>query len=586
MTPSLSAWLSEAWSTLSTEPLLARAWQVCPRPELGDLSHAGAMMNAKAHRCAPMVLAQRWLEALPPHPWVENVSIAPPGHLNIRLSDAGWAAFLEEGACPRDMPNQLPPTLVEFVSANPTGPLHLGHARQAILGDVLVRLLRRQNGEVASEFFYNDAGVQIDTLMQSFDLRVQQAQGAKLRFERQGATSASLAPGEVLFTKNLYHGTYLRTLAKEWLSHGRVEGSKKAFVIARIQAEQQGDLAAMGVAFDNTVSERSLFESGQVAGVLKALAPYSYQSVLPRTSSQRPSNAKASVPTDPVWYFSSSNWGDDQDRVTMKADGSVTYFVPDIAYHTDKWQRGWQRAINIQGSDHHGTLARVKAGVQACCPEAGPAYPQVIFHTMIEVVQNGHPVKASKRAGGYITARELVDKLGLDAFRLSMLDKKPDTPMAIDVDVWLAQGMKNPVYQGQYAHARVCSALDKVATTPAGELSVPAWTPSERRLLTQLFVQPSKLDAAAMDLDPVRAAHLWRDLGSLLHEMYQTAPKLVLLDETSRAPRVKLFELTKAALQAGGQLLGVTCPERMPARPEEELPAVSPAYVRLAVAKV
>ncbi len=556
--PSLHKWLADAFQAVHGLPLPSEAWSPCPRLEWGHLTHAGAQQAARALRQSPPSVAQAWVAALPTHPFVQEVSVVGPGHVNLRLSPVGLNALVALGATPFEAVPVPPATIIEFVSANPTGPLHLGHARQAVLGDVLARLVRSLGGKVATEFFYNDAGVQIDWLITSVELRGQQLLGTELLFERDGATAADVGPGQALFPAAAYHGAYVIDVAQQWLDTGHAleDPGLRAFAIALLQIDQQADLGAMGVAFDQQVSEKALHDSGEVARVVKALQANGYQAFQPRQATQ-----DFSEDAELAWFFESSKWGDDKDRVAVKADGSVTYFVPDVAYHLNKFKRGWKRAINIQGADHHGTLARVQAGVQAADPAIGPGYPHVIFHTMIKVLKGGQPVKASKRAGDYLTAREVVDLIGVDAFRLSMLEKKPDAPMVLDVDQWLAESERNPAYGLQVAKARLVKALARVAAEPAGQESLPDWTDVEQRALVELALLPSRLQAAAVDLDPVKAATWGKGFAETVNHLYHAGPRLLQLDEPSQASRVALYQACLNGLLTVGQVLGISFPD-------------------------
>jgi arginyl-tRNA synthetase len=570
LNPSLQAWLNQAWKTAHGTDLPTQGWSACPRPEVADFTHTAALTSARALGKPPRAVAQAWLDALPPHPFVAAADVVGPGHLNVKLSPAGWQALLEQPAAAFDTPSPPPPTLVEFVSANPTGPLHLGHARQAVLGDVIARLLRRLGGQVATEFFYNDAGAQIDKLEQSVRLRAKELGGATLVFERDGATAEQAAAQKaLLFPADGYHGDYIVDVARAWLDQGSEASDPglREFAIATLQADQQADLEALGVVFDGRVSERSLHEQGKVATTVAALKPFAYQAYQAHQDVSLPEPG-----AQLAWFLETSRWGDDKDRVMVKADGSVTYFVPDVAYHLDKWARGWKQAINLQGSDHHGTLARVQAGVQAIVPAIGPDYPKVIFHTMIKVMKGGQPVKASKRAGDYLTMREVMDQVGVDAFRLAMLEKKPESPVTLDVDVWLAQNATNPVYAIQYAHARLCKTLDKVAEEPVGMVHQIEWLPSEKALMIQLAVLDDRLNTAAQDLEPARVALIAKELAAAVNEAYQQGPKVLALDAPSRALRVQLFQAAVSGLKNVGGVLGIDCPDRMP----EKSPARSP----------
>lgn len=579
----LHAHLAQAFEAAHAMALPTRGWALCPRPDMGDLTHAGALLAAKALGQSPQALARAWCAALPAHPWLEQVQVVGPGHLNLRLSPAGWAAALAESAKPFEAAPAQPATLVEFVSANPTGPLHLGHARQAVLGDVLAKLLTTLGGKVGTEFFYNDAGAQIDNLERSVALRVQQLHGATLVYERyatQPAPQWVLAPGEHLFPKDGYHGDYVREIAQGYLAHQAHVGLGAAtplrtFAIEAMQAEQRADLAALGVQFDSWVSEQSLFTSGKVDAVLTAWEPHLYQAVQGRGEPPRAAG-EAAAPQAPATWLKTMEHGDDKDRVVLKADGRPTYFVPDVAYHLDKHARGWARAINLQGSDHHGTLARVQAGVQLACPAIGPGYPQAIFHTMIKVMKDGQPVQASKRAGDYLTAREVVEQMGLDAFRMAMLDKKPEAPMVLDIDAWLAPHAANPIYSVQYAHARLCVALDKVAQAADGPDTQAPMVAAERLLAAQVVMLPTRLQQAALDTDPVRVATLAKEIAQAVHGAYQKGPRMIELGGEARASRVRLFEVARQGLGQLGDLLGVQLPARMPERAPVQEATVSP----------
>lgn len=562
LNPALQAWLQDAWSAAhGALPLPARGWSICPRPDLADLTHAGALLAARSTGQPPRALAEAWAAQLPAHVFVERVDVVGPGHLNVKLSAAGWEAGLLNPMALFEPVEVPPPTLVEFVSANPTGPLHLGHARQAVLGDVIARLLRQLGGQVATEFFYNDAGVQIDKLEQSVGLRLKQLLGQPLLFERDKVTAEQAKQANaVLFPADGYHGEYIVDVAQAWLDQGGGDDNQgmRALAIALLQAEQQEDLDALGVHFDLRVSERSLYDQGKVAKVIQALKPFAYQALQPKQD-----NKPVPQGAQPAWFLETTKWGDDKDRVMVKADGTATYFVPDVAYHVDKWNRGWKSAINLQGSDHHGTLARVQAGVQAVCPEIGAGYPRVIFHTMIKVLKEGQEVKASKRAGDYLTMREVMDQVGVGAFRLAMLEKKPESPMTLNVDVWLAQNATNPVYAFQYAHARLVKALLKVSEQGPGENAEPSWLPVEKALMRELLMLNDRLNAAALDLEPSRVALLAKELSAAANEAYQQGPRVLGLDGPSQAMRVQLYQAAVAGLKTVGEILGVACPDSM-----------------------
>lgn len=545
----LHTWLQQAWEQAHSTPLPLRGWGLCPRPELADLTHSGALLGAKALQKNPKILAQAWKEQLPEHPWVASAELVGPGYLNVQLSVLGWEALLHDPQGSFEQPNIPGPTLVEFVSANPTGPLHLGHARQAVLGDVLAKLLKKLGGKVGTEFFYNDAGEQIQWLVTSVELRVQEQQGAILKFERDGATLAELLPGEILFPANAYHGDYIQDIAKAWLQNP--DQDIKSFAIDCISKNQQKDLDYLGVYFDQKVSEKSLYDSGEVKHVVQHLLKHAYQA----THDQQ-SQAAGHDQALPAWFLKTTKMGDDKDRVMIKSNGSYTYFVPDVAYHINKWNRGWKHAINIQGSDHHGTLARVQAGVQFVKPEILEPYPEVMFHTMIKVMKNGQAVKASKRAGDYLTAREIADQLGIGAFRLFMLDKKADTPMTLDIDQWIAQSSQNPIYNIEYAYARIKKTLEKMQAQPPGNMVLADLQPLEKQLLLKVAIWEDRMLQAALDHEPTRVSLFTRELAGAIHEVYQKGPKLLKLDTPSQNIRKALYDQVIQTLVKASELLG------------------------------
>lgn len=532
----LSVWLQNAWSASSLPSYPIHSWEICSRPELGDLTFTGAFVCAKSLKANPKTIAQQLLDHLPPHPLVKEVSIAGPGYLNITLSDAAWDFIPTLNVFDAVQPPA--PTLVEFVSANPTGPLHLGHARQAVLGSVLVALLKRLGGAVGSEFFYNDAGVQMQCLKKSLDLRSQELNGAVLAFERDGDMDST----KTLFTKDLYHGTYVKELAA-LAPHNNL----LAFAVSAIQNQQIQDLKDLGVEFDAFTSEQFLYNEGWVNKAVQHLLPHTYTA----------SHAKQEHATNkPVaTYLNTSALGDDKDRVMIKSDGSYTYFVPDVAYHLYKWERGWVNAINIQGSDHHGTLKRVQAGVSYANPNISQPYPKVMFHTMIKVVKNNQAIKASKRAGDYITLKDMLQYLGKDAFRMSMLESKPDTFMTLDVDQWLESKPNNPMYSIQYAFARIASALTK-AHNSTGE-HIAAWTSAEQHLFKTLLLWNDNLNALALHHDPTGVSALTKQLAAAIHDAYQNGPKWYTLNDKCKQQRVELFTCAQSALQNACNILGI-----------------------------
>jgi arginyl-tRNA synthetase len=418
----------------------------------GDLATTAAMQLAKPLKRNPRQLAEELRDALLADAayvrWVDAVEIAGPGFINIRLKPAAKQEIVREvlgqGAQFGEQKSNGQRLLVEFVSANPTGPLHVGHGRQAALGDAICNLFQTQGWDVYREFYYNDAGVQIGTLAASTMLR---AKGFK-------PGDAEWPSGE---NAAAYNGDYIADIAADFLAGKTVQSDDRSFTasgdvndldgmrqfaVAYLRHEQDLDLKAFSVKFDNYYLESSLYTSGRVDGTVKRLQ-----------------EAGKTYEKDGALWLQSTDYGDDKDRVMRKQDGSFTYFVPDVAYHIAKWERGFTKVVNIQGTDHHGTIARVRAGLQAANAGIPQGYPNYVLHTMVRVVKGGEEVKISKRAGSYVTLRDLIEWTSKDAVRFFLLSRKPDTEYTFDVDLAVAKNNDNPVYYVQYAHARICSVL-------------------------------------------------------------------------------------------------------------------------------
>ncbi|MEI7497242.1 MAG: arginine--tRNA ligase, partial [Betaproteobacteria bacterium] len=444
----------------------------------GDLAITAAMQLAKALKKNPRELGEQLraaLLALPTYQtWVQDIEIAGPGFINLRLKPTAKQQVVREvlsakarfGFQGQTVVETSPETakglsvattrqrvLVEFVSANPTGPLHVGHGRQAALGDAICNLLETQGLDVYREFYYNDAGVQIDTLAKSTQLR---AQGFK-----PGDDCWPTDPDNPA-SKAFYNGEYIADIAADFLAKKTVTADDRSFTasgdvndlngirqfaVAYLRHEQDLDLKAFDVKFDNYYLESSLYTDGKVADAVARLQA-----------------AGKTYEQDGALWLKSTDYGDDKDRVMRKSDGTFTYFVPDVAYHIAKWQRGFARVVNIQGSDHHGTIARVRAGLQAANVGIPEGYPDYVLHTMVRVMRGGEEVKISKRAGSYVTLRDLIEWTSKDAVRFFLLSRKPDTEYTFDVDLAVTKNNDNPVYYVQYAHARICSVLAKAST--------------------------------------------------------------------------------------------------------------------------
>lgn len=557
----------------------------------GDLACNLAMQVARSLKRNPRELAQQIVDAVKADArtagLVAGLEIAGPGFINLRLTPAAKAevlrAVLEQGdrygAQEQGARGQV---LVEFVSANPTGPLHVGHGRQAALGDALANLLGWQGFAVHREFYYNDAGVQIQTLALSVQAR---ARGFK--------------PGDAGWPESAYNGDYIADIAADFLAgktvraadgdavtaSGEVEDieSIRKFAVAYLRNEQDIDLRAFGVKFDRYYLESSLYSDGKVETTVKSLV----------------AKGKTYENEGALWLRTTDD-GDDKDRVMRKGDGTYTYFVPDVAYHTSKWERGFAKVINVQGSDHHGTIARVRAGLQGLDIGIPPGYPDYVLHKMVTVMKNGEEVKISKRAGSYVTVRDLIEwsngaeggetirgcleagvadwpahfTRGRDAVRFFLLSRKADTEFIFDVDLALKQNDENPVYYVQYAHARICSIFESwggadwearlpaLAGTDLAPVTGPDATPQALALGQRLADFPDMLAAAADELAPHAVAFYLRDLAGDFHAFYNS-DRVLVDDEAVKLARLAMLAATRQVLRNGLAVIGVSAPQRM-----------------------
>ena len=566
-------------------------------PSHGDIACNIAMQLARRLKKNPRELAQALVDAVLADPargdLIDAIEIAGPGFINLRLSAAARQAVvrsvLAEGAAfGRSEAGAGHRVMVEFVSANPTGPLHVGHGRQGALGDAMAALFQVQGYDVSREYYYNDAGVQIATLAQSVQAR---ARGFK--------------PGDAEWPASAYNGDYIADIAVDFLAgataaasdgapvtaSGNVEDidSLRTFAVAYLRHEQDMDLQAFGVRFDHYYLESSLYRDGRVAATVAALVASG------KTYEQ-----------DGALWLRSTDYGDDKDRVMRKSDGTFTYFLPDVAYHISKWERGFGKVINVQGSDHHGTIARVRAGLQAVDLGIPQGYPDYVLHKMVTVMKNGEEVKISKRAGSYVTLRDLIEwssepvggagetgdageaskaneaneanegskarnpaapdlTRGRDAVRFFLISRKADTEFTFDVDLAQAQSDENPVYYVQYAHARICSVLAQWGGDVAGLHGVdlsPLTAPRETALLARLAAYPEALAHALEELGPHQVAFYLRDLAGELHSYYN-AERVLVDDLSTRMARLALMVATRQVLRNGLALLGVSAPARM-----------------------
>jgi arginyl-tRNA synthetase len=528
----------------------------------GDLATTAAMQLAKPLKLNPRQLAEKLcaaLQATPPYQtWVDALDIAGPGFINIKLKPAAKQEVVREvlaqTALYGTQADKGKRMLVEFVSANPTGPLHVGHGRQAALGDAICTLFATQGWQVYREFYYNDAGVQIGTLATSTQLRVQ---GFK-----PGDTCWPTDPDNPV-SKNFYNGDYISDIAADFLAKKTVKSDDREFTasgdandldgmrqfaVAYLRHEQDLDLQAFAVKFDNYYLESSLYTSGKVDAAVKRLI-----------------EAGKTYEQDGALWLKSTDYGDDKDRVMRKGDGSYTYFVPDVAYHITKWERGFQKVINIQGTDHHGTIARVRAGLQAANVGIPQGFPDYVLHTMVRVVRGGEEVKISKRAGSYVTLRDLIEWTSKDAVRFFLLSRKPDTEYTFDVDLAVAKNNDNPVYYVQYAHARICSVLaawgGQVASLAAVNLSA-LDSPQAQALMLLLAKYPEMLSSAAEGFAPHDVTFYLRELAACYHSYYD-AERILVDDEVVKLARLALVAATAQVLRNGLAVLGVSAPQKM-----------------------
>jgi len=524
----------------------------------GDLATTAAMQLAKPLKQAPRQVAESLRSAMLATPafqtWVDAIDIAGPGFINIRLKPSAKQQVVREvladGERFGNRPARDQRMMVEFVSANPTGPLHVGHGRQAALGDAICNLFQTQGWDVYREFYYNDAGVQIQTLANSVQLR---AKGFK--------------PGDAEWPEAAYNGDYIADIAADFLAKKTVHSDDREFTasgdvndldgmrlfaVAYLRHEQDLDLKAFAVKFDNYYLESSLYTSGKVDDAVRRLR-----------------EAGKTYEHDGALWLKSTDYGDDKDRVMRKGDGSYTYFVPDVAYHITKWERGFQKVVNIQGTDHHGTIARVRAGLQAAGVGIPEGFPDYVLHTMVRVVRGGEEVKISKRAGSYVTLRDLIDWTSKDAVRFFLLSRKPDTEYTFDVDLAITQNNENPVYYVQYAHARICSVLaawrekegGDVAALKTADLSA-LDSPQAQALMLQLAKYPEMLTAAAADFAPHDVTFYLRDLAASYHSYYD-AERILVDDEAVKRARLALVAATAQVLHNGLAVLGVSAPQKM-----------------------
>jgi arginyl-tRNA synthetase len=506
----------------------------------GDFSLNIALQLAKALNTKPRELAQSLSDTtvvVAPTilQLIERPEVAGPGFINFRLKASAKTGVVqtilkERSNYGRARAANAQNIQVEFVSANPTGPLHVGHGRQAALGDAIAALLESQGHAVTREFYYNDAGAQIDKLALSVQAR---AKGLK--------------PGDPGWPEEAYNGEYIEDIAREIPEGSDLEAIRK-HAVSYLRKEQDADLQAFGVKFDVYYLESSLYTEGKVDAVVQKWK----------------SNGKLYELEGALW-LRTTDYGDDKDRVVRKSDGAYTYFVPDVAYHVTKWQRGFRQVINVQGTDHHSAVTRVRAGLQALDLGIPQGYPDYVLHSLVKVMRGGAEVKISKRAGSYVTVRDLIDWVGRDAVRFFLVSRKADSEFVFDVDLALEKSEENPVYYVQYAHARVCSVFAQRAGSDAGLETTPLGPlKGERELLLaqRLAEFPEVVASAARELAPHSIAFHLRELAGEFHSYYN-AERILVDDEALRAARLALCAAVRQTLANGLSLLGVSAPEKM-----------------------
>lgn len=524
--------------------------------EHGDFSTNLAMMLAKPLKKNPRELAALIIEKLPSSPFIEKVEIAGAGFINFYFNERARTFIIHEilknpeaygqNTSGHDENGKPQKIQIEFVSANPTGPLHVGHGRGAAIGDSLARLLKFNGWDVTREFYYNDAGAQIDNLTKSVHARCH-----------------NMDPSDPAFPEDGYRGEYIVEIANTFLNKESIECEGKTikasgnindlesirqFSVAYLRHEQDQDLNAFQIKFDVFTLESSFYQNGQIEKVVASLIKNGF-----------------TYEEDNALWLKTTAFGDDKNRVMKKSDGSYTYFIPDVAYHLNKWERGFKRVINEQGSDHHSTITRVRAGLQSLKLGIPETYPEYVLHQMITVMKGGEEVKLSKRAGSYVTLRDLIDEVGCDATRYFLVARKPDSQLVFDIDLAKTQNSDNPVYYIQYAHARIAGVLkqwggdiDQLIKVNVDNLK----SSQELMLIKRLSEFPEIVLHAGVELAPHTIANYLKDCAADLHSYYNDT-KFLVENEDEKLARLSLIRATQVVLKNGLNLLGVNAPEKM-----------------------
>lgn len=547
---------ARAAGALASENLPAVTIGYTTNDDHGDFACNIAMQLAKAEKKGPRQVAEIILANIDDQDQLlAKVEIAGPGFINFFIAPSAWHRCLLEiesigTGYGRTDSGKKQKVQVEFVSANPTGPLHIGHGRGAAIGDALCRILDASGWDVTREFYYNDAGAQISNLALSVQARC-----------------LGIEPDDPRWPADGYQGEYIKDVAKAYLERDTVTASDQQitatgdpqdleairhFAVAYLRREQDQDLAAFDVAFDVYTLESSLYTDGKVESTVQQLIANNH-----------------TYEKDGALWLRTTDFGDDKDRVMRKADGGYTYFVPDVAYHLAKWERGFTRVINEQGADHHSTITRVRAGLQALDKGIPKGWPEYVLHQMVTVLRGGEEVKISKRAGSYVTLRDLIDEVGRDATRFFFIMRKPDSQLVFDIDLAKQQSNDNPVYYVQYAHARICSifenAADKgysVPTRPQLDRLQQLTSPEELKLVKMLANLPDTVDEAASQFEPHKLVYYLNELAGLFHSFYNKNRVISEELELTEA-RLYLLSCTRLVLKNTLDILGITAPERM-----------------------
>ncbi|EAV46636.1 arginine--tRNA ligase [Methylophilaceae bacterium] len=517
----------------------------------GDLSSNIALVIAKALKKSPRTVAQEIVEKIPSTRSFSKIEIAGAGFLNFYFSSNTHNKIINDALennknYGRSNQGSRKKIQIEFVSANPTGPLHVGHGRGAAIGDCLARLFEFSGWDVTREFYYNDAGSQIDNLTKSIKARCM-----------------NVLPEDPSFPEDGYRGEYISDIAKSYLAKKTIQNGSETFSsngdttdddaiknygIHYLRKEQDQDLEAFKIRFDVFSLESSFYSQGKIKDVVTTLK-----------------NNGHTYEKDGALWLKTTAFGDDKDRVMQKSDGAFTYFVPDIAYHLNKWERGFKRVINEQGADHHSTVNRVRAGLQGLDTGIPPGWPEYVLHQMITVMKNGQEVKISKRAGSYVTLRDLIDEVGCDATRYFLIARRADSQLVFDIDLAKSQNNENPVYYIQYAHARI----QRVLMQWGGELHSLRSTAEykyetllEKKLIKKIEEFPEVVEAATNDLAPHQIANYLKECAADLHGYYNDT-KFLVENNNEKNGRLSLIFATQHIIKTGLNLLGISAPDSM-----------------------